>query len=403
MSKLLHATVLAVMSCLAWANCANAQIDDQKFKDSICVQGFQTPKKSGQLPDGKCDASGSVITSSDLDQFKAALLDIVKLSSPSEAYNLFADSSMTTKIFIIKPPPVPSVSSFNGLEVDLDRSMGWVAWDSGNYKTLYIGISQLALAGLYSMEVHSTAALLQFFWSPAGHLQYNSASQPTMPAFKGITANGKLDTKQLAIYAILSHELAHFWQDKDHIYTSANTGSDPKPPCGNKVPLSTNSFAAISWAYYTDDNSAEYWPPYTKAGIWGCPTKTTSTLQIAISTAVTHLPVGGIQSWPSDSVANFIRTLYNSNLPSALAATSPEEDFADSYTMLALYRAGLVSLCLNAPRKTGTQDPPYDVIYQLFGAKAPFFLKKVSWMQDKKHFPESLGDTLKPTAASSCS
>lgn len=355
------------------------------FKASICFQGFTTPLTSDLPPTGPGPCA--TVSQDVLSGYQAALWTIVQAAAP-EIQNFFA--TKTVKIFII-PPRIPSSTA----AVEGVNTMGWGAW-SGN--SVYVGISQLAFDLTYTLPVHKTAELLQLFWAPQTGMQQYDPS--VMPHFTATTMqpNATLSSNQLAIYAILAHEIAHYWNGQGDGYKNASSGtSDLNIPtsasycAGGQTLASANTFPEFSWTDYVPEPSG-YDPPWTQAGIWGCSYGNTVTtgLQTSLRDNLPSTP-GGIQVWPSDQVVALLKAVYGapanpSNFPSALAATSPEEDFVESYTMFALFRAGLQSLCLVMP--TGSAGSitnlTYDVMISLFGSgAAPFTTSKVAWFQSE--------------------
>ena len=309
--------------------------------------------------------------------------------SAEEIQGLFADNSViTTQIFIIPK----ALSGLHIFVVELTGDIGWSLWNK-NRQTLYIGISEMAFEDAYTLPIHETAKLLELFWWPPDrkHPKTIGYVQKAMPHFLPIatSGNGPLTPNQLAIYDILAHEIAHYWNrtydSNTGVYAGADSEkADPNAPSVYKCPkpcdsLTAGTFPAISWTDYVPE-PADFDPPWSPAGIWGYSiVDATVRLQGTLTTSTPHLPDdGGIQVWPSATVTDFLNDLYGGGLsnpfPTAQAVTSPLEDFAESYTMFALYRVGLRSLCLLMPNNTAT-PPTNDVMFTLFRNGAPFRAK----------------------------
>jgi hypothetical protein len=389
-----------------WAAYTKAQHD--AFTGRICIQNFSKPKQPHQLPDGACGSPNAEIPAAALDMMKEQLWTVVMdpNAAPELSHLLIDADALDLKIFIV-PPSISVRCPFQHVcitQVEINTAMSWVAWKEDDFQTLYIGISALAFNSGYTLSVHQTAALLDEFWQPSPTGSQKTYASGVMPHFEKIEAADatKMGSGLLALYAILAHDVAHYWQAQKGVYNKANADSgtrDSTSDCsGNLDSLKDSAFAAISWTDYAIDNEDEYHPPWTEAGIWGCASPKTAKPTV-VATAVLNWMLkdpriiaakGGIQTWPSQTVVDFISMLYsaNSSIPTALAATSPEEDFADSYTLLALYRAGLNRFCLTVPLPPTSAAPTpkpasYDVIATLFAKQAPFATKEnwlVKWL-----------------------
>ncbi len=431
---LLIATVAPLV--LAWTHQAPAAgntLNQNRFMDSICFQGFGGLKVSEKLPAGNCDTETDTP-----DRFKWALWDVVQHAAP-EIQQLFADPAVDTLIFIrkepkagsaAKPPPSSPQASATAVDTGGQAAMkvplgsqgggvSWVAWgqrpDPGGAQknTLFIGISEMVFDGSYSLPIHETAKLMELFWSPdtpgaPGHSPpYPHYSPGQMPQFlPAISTTGYMGSGQLAIYAILAHEIAHYWQFRYGIYKSSDDATTQPNPSNIKACVPTRDdglkgFPSYSWGNYMKGQSSpgdnEYFPPWIQqGGIWGCPTPGSETEKVQ-DFIYNHIPwidqptstpnKGAVSKWPdpaTPSVPETIDNLYaKTNLPSVLAATSPEEDFAETYTMLALYNAGLRSLCLSLPQPADTAHqtiPDRDVIDTLFNQLTGSLTRKVDWI-----------------------
>ncbi len=302
------------------------------------------------------------------------------LTGTDQSNTLVTFQNKEVRVFIIGPSSTAAV--------DTNESMGWSAW-SADYKTLYIGLSQLAFSddsSSLSVSQLETAKLLQLLWAPGGG---TTVDLTTMPHFAPavLDSSAVMSDGDLAVYDLLAHEIAHYWNTASGIYTQSNSGlssgcgPNAPSPC---YPLVGGSFPTFSWSGYEADKTV-FNPPWEPSGIWDYSTNSVTTgAQTLFSNAFSTAKPHGIQTWPDNTVSNQAMTLYSS-FPSFLAAASPEEDIAETYTLLALYQAGVDSICLVVPTTDGNNisDQGVDVINKLVGTQTSSntLWQKVQWVQ----------------------
>ncbi len=383
MRKLLVVLGVALFGVVGWAGVGWA--DPPTFnEDNVCVQGFPSPgpgaTSSSDVPvelDKQCAPDNCVAHFAD----DLTTLNTLGKMFAEEIQRLFNNESITTKVFIIPKDPICHRRRILHSHVPLTGDIGWALWND-SLNRLYIGVSELAFDQKYTLAQHETAKLIELFWYPGGPKPKSKDYSPKiMPTF---LSTDSPESHLYAAYEIIAHEVAHYWNRAYGgvgvgLYASSNSGVPVQSSPGIVCPttcyqLNPGTFPTWSWINYVAEPVA-YDPPWTLEGIWGNPKMTT--FQETLKRYSVPLGGFGFQGWPignssnSSDIGTFLDQLYSSGFPTAQAATSPVEDFAESYTMWALYRAGLRSLCLNVPMDNGViLNIP--VMSQLFQDGSPF-------------------------------